>query len=151
VAFYFCSMEALDDSDFDDEEFNSEEEVDVEETVLGEPNFETVGYFDLLSLQEFTRAISKRAAMISVGSEPCLPKQRINNVLQKLKDTQSGEMLYWSEALSLSEWLNKTLPIKIKSLGRQLDPNTAELSFRPLRDHVLSQKLSWLWDEFKCE
>ena len=139
------AMEDFEDSDFDDEEINSEEEEDVEDVVYSGSNFETVGSFDLLSLQEFTRAVSKRAAMISVGAEPCLPQERIDSVLTQLKKHQDGEMLHWAEALSLAEWINKTLPVTVTSLGRTLDPNKAELAFRPLRDHVLCQKFSWLW------
>lgn len=149
VAGVLCKMEAdFDgDSDIDEDDIHSDEDEDVEETSLGGPNFETVGYFDLLSLQEFTKAIAKRAAMISVGSVPCLSDAYVTHVLDTLKQKQNGEMLHWAEALALAEWIKKQLPVTVTSLGRTLDPNTAELAFRPLRDHVLSQKLAWLYGE----
>lgn len=141
-------MESYDDnSDYDEEDVNSEEEDDVEDVSYSGINYETVGSFDLLSLQEFTRAVSKRAAMIAVGAEPCLPQHKVDEVLTKLKKHQNGELLHWAEALSLAEWINKSLPMTVSSLGRTLNPNTAELAFRPLRDHVLCQKLSWLWGD----
>jgi len=147
LVYFFSAMDVLEESDGDEDDVNSEFDEDVDCSVV-DGGHEIVGMFPFLSLSEFTRVISKRAAMVSQGAAPCIPNTSVNAIVSELRKRQNGELLHLSESIALAEWLQKRLPMKVTTMNRSLDPNTSELAFRPLRDHVLCKKLAWLWDLF---